>query len=60
MHTLIHTQARHVRPIAAGGAVDVLHTAEICTLLRLRFLLLLAGRRVEAHALHTRASPGVH
>jgi hypothetical protein len=22
-HTLIHTQARHLRPIAAGGAVDV-------------------------------------
>ena len=32
-------QARHLRPIAAGSAVDVLHTAEICTVLRLRLLL---------------------
>lgn len=66
-HTLIHTQARLFRPIAAGNTAKTacpLHTprrriyiAELCTLLRLRLLLAAGGLadRVEARALCTLA-----
>ena len=59
MHIRIHTQAGQVRPIAVGSAVGVLHAAELCTLLRLRFTL--AERKGRGSRLaHIRVGPSVH